>query len=274
MIFAIPYPNIDPVLFQLGPVLGVGPFLIRWYALAYVFGLLLAWWYMRRLAAHSPRPAEDNDIDDFITWATLGVILGGRLGYVFFYKFEYFMSDPAAILQVWKGGMSFHGGLLGVALAGLLFVRRRGIPVLPFADIVACASPIGLFLGRIANFINGELYGRVSDAPWAMVFPTGGASPRHPSQLYEATLEGVVLFITLHLLWRRESVRRRPGLLTGVFLIGYAAFRAVVELFRQPDVHIGFLSGGSTMGQWLSMPMILAGLYLIFRALRNNGKAS
>ncbi|OHC74499.1 MAG: prolipoprotein diacylglyceryl transferase [Rhodospirillales bacterium RIFCSPLOWO2_12_FULL_58_28] len=273
MIFAIPYPGIDPVIFQFGPVLGLGPFLVRWYALAYVFGLLLAWWYMRRLTAHPPQPALEHDIDDFITWATVGVIIGGRLGYVLFYKLGFFMADPMAVLQVWKGGMSFHGGLLGVALAGLIFVRRRGIPVLPFADIVACASPIGLFLGRLANFINGELFGRVSDAPWAMVFPTGGPFPRHPSQLYEAMLEGVALFVLLHLLWRNESVRRRPGLLTGVFLVGYAAFRAVVELFRQPDVHIGFLSGGSTMGQWLSLPMALIGLYLIFRALGKNREA-
>ena len=259
MTFVIPYLSIDPIIFQ------VGPFAVRWYALAYVFGLLGAWGYMRRLATYPPQIAGERDIADFLTWAVLGVVLGGRLGYVMFYNAGYFIANPMAIFEVWKGGMSFHGGFLGVVAAGLLFVRRRGISVLPFADIVACASPIGLFLGRLANFINGELYGRVSDVPWAMVFPRGGLGARHPSQLYEALMEGVVLFVLLHLLWRSESLRRRPGLMTGVFLTGYAAARTVAELFRQPDAHIGFLGGGSTMGQWLSLPMGLAGLYLILR---------
>ncbi|MDH5750199.1 MAG: prolipoprotein diacylglyceryl transferase, partial [Rhodospirillales bacterium] len=209
-----------------------------------------------------------RDVDDFIVWATLGIVIGGRLGYVLFYNFDFYLSNPGAILQVWKGGMSFHGGLLGVVVATYLFVRKRGLDVLPFADLIACAAPIGLFLGRLANFINSELYGRVTDVPWAMVFPNGGAASRHPSQLYEAGLEGLVLFAILFILWRQESVRRRPGMLMGVFLIGYWAARSFVELFRQPDVQIGFMSGGTTMGQWLSFPMLLLGLFLLVRARR------
>ncbi len=260
MTFALAYPNIDPILFQIGPLA------IRWYSLAYIAGLMLGWRYMRVLAKRPPEVAPERDIDDFLVWATLGVVLGGRLGYVLFYKFGFYMDNPAAIFQVWKGGMSFHGGLLGVVAAGLLFAWQRKIKILPFADIVACVSPIGLFFGRLANFINGELYGRVSDVPWAMVFPGGGPVARHPSQLYEALLEGVVLFVIMFFLGRVNAVRLRPGMLTGFFLIGYAAARSFVELFRQPDSYLGFFAGGTTMGQWLSAPMAAVGLYLIFRA--------
>ena len=260
MTFAIPFPSIDPILIQ------VGPLAIRWYALAYILGLLGAWRYVRALARKQPAAAGDRDVDDFLVWATIGVVIGGRLGYVLFYKPGYFLDYPLAVFQVWQGGMSFHGGFLGVVVAGMLFLRRRGIPMLPFGDLLACAAPIGLFLGRLANFVNGELFGRVSDAPWAVVFPRGGPMARHPSQLYEAALEGIVLFVLLNLLWRCEPVRRRSGTLIGVFVLGYAVARSVVELFRQPDTHLGFLLGGTTMGQWLSVPMALAGLALIVYA--------
>jgi len=262
MILAIPYPNIDPVLFSIGPLV------IRWYALAYIFGLLLAWWYVRWLVSRTPHAASKGQVDDFLTWVMVGVVLGGRIGYVLFYKFNFYLSDPMAALRIWEGGMSFHGGLIGSAIAGILFAKRRGIRMLPFADVLFSAAPIGLFLGRLANFINGELYGRVSDVPWAFVFPRGGDYPRHPSQLYEAALEGVLLFIVLHVLWRSEVVRNRPGILAGVFLLGYGLSRAAVELFRQPDAHLGFLLGGSTMGQWLSAPMMAVGIYLIISAKR------
>ena len=262
MTFVIPYPSIDPILFQLGPLI------IRWYALAYIGGLLLGWWYMRALAAQSPVAAERDEVDDFLVWATLGVVFGGRLGYVLFYNPGFYLDNPSLIFAVWRGGMSFHGGLLGVAAAAALFTHRRGIRLLPFADLLACIAPIGLFLGRLANFINGELYGRISEAPWAMIFPRGGPNPRHPSQLYEAGMEGAVLFVVLFFLRRREAVRRRAGLLTGVFLAGYGIARTIAELFRQPDVHLGFLSGGTTMGQWLSAPMVAAGIYLMVRARR------
>jgi len=260
MTFAIAFPNIDPVLVQFGPIM------IRWYSLAYIVGLVLGWRYVRLLGNWPPARLRARDIDDFLVWATLGVILGGRLGYVLFYSGDYFLENPLAIIEVWKGGMSFHGGLLGVITATLLFCRRRGIPLLVLGDLVAAAAPIGLFLGRLANFVNGELFGRVTDAPWGIVFPRGGPLPRHPSQLYEALLEGVLLFVLLLLLARRQEIRERSGVLTGIFLIGYGTARLVVEAFRQPDVQIGFLAWGSTMGQWLSAPMIVAGLLLLFTA--------
>jgi phosphatidylglycerol---prolipoprotein diacylglyceryl transferase len=260
MTFVIPFPVIDPIIFQ------VGPLAIRWYSLAYIAGLMIGWRYMLALARRTPQVVADRDVDDFLVWATLGVILGGRLGYVFFYQPAFFLENPLAILRVWQGGMSFHGGLLGVVIAGLIYVRVRLIPLLPFADLVVTAAPIGLFLGRIANFINGELWGRAADVPWAMVFPNGGPHPRHPSQLYEALLEGLVLMIVLGLLHPNEEVRRRHGMLSGIFLLGYALARSAVELFRQPDVQIGLLAGGTTMGQWLSAPMAALGVILIVRA--------
>jgi len=262
MTFAIPFPAIDPVLISFGPLA------IRWYSLAYIAGLLLGWRLLRRLVRWDPKVTATEDADDFLVWAMLGVILGGRLGYVLFYNFGIYLNNPLSILAVWQGGMSFHGGLLGVIFATILFCRRRGIELWPFADRLACVAPIGLFFGRLANFINGELFGRVTDAPWGVVFPRGGPDLRHPSQIYEALGEGVVLFVVLMWLVRSESIRRRPGFLTGVFLAGYGIARTSVEFFRQPDAHIGFLSFGTTTGQWLSAPLILAGLWLMLRPAR------
>lgn len=262
---ALPFPAIDPIAIE------IGPFAVRWYGLAYIAGLLLAWRYARWLAKKPPKAVPPIAFDDFLMWATLGIVLGGRLGYVAFYNPAYFLANPLEIFFIWQGGMSFHGGILGTLVAGILFTRKRGIPFFAFGDIVACAAPIGLFLGRLANFINGELFGRPSDVPWAMVFPNGGPEPRHPSQLYEATLEGLVVFLILFLLVRANALQRR-GLLTGVFLIGYAAARLIVELFRQPDAHLGFLFAGSTMGQLLSLPMLLIGLSLVVWALRSYAK--
>lgn len=258
MLLTLPFLNIDPVIFQIGPIA------IRWYSLAYIAGLVLGCMYVRHLARRIPGILTPDDAMDFMTWATVGVILGGRFGYILFYKLAFYLDNPLQMLYVWQGGMSFHGGFLGVVVAGILFTRQRKIPALKFADFVACAAPIGLFFGRLANFINGELYGRITDVPWAMVFPNGGPEPRHPSQIYEALLEGLVLFVVVNTLWRTDFVRNRPGVATGIFILGYAAARSFVELFRQPDSHIGFLFLGSTMGQWLSLPMILAGLCLIF----------
>ncbi|MCB2101386.1 MAG: prolipoprotein diacylglyceryl transferase [Rhodobacterales bacterium] len=257
-------PAIDPVIVQ------VGPLAIRWYALAYVVGLVLGWRYLRVLAARTPSAGVDAEaVDDFLVWATLGVVLGGRIGYALFYQFDYFSAHPLQILTgITRGGMSFHGGLLGVIGATLLFCRRRGIPILAFGDLIACVAPIGLFLGRLANFVNHELVGRITDVPWAVIFPNVGPAPRHPSQIYEALLEGLLLLVVLHLIWRNDAARDRRGLLTGLFLLGYAAARSFAELFRQPDVQIGFLAGGSTMGQWLSAPMILFGALLVINALR------
>ena len=255
----IPYPVIDPVLIAFGPLV------IRWYALAYIAGLLIGWRYCLWIASHPPQIVSREQVDDFLTWATLGVILGGRAGYVLFYKPGYYLENPGEIVALWHGGMSFHGGTLGVLAALYLFCRQRQINFLGFADIIACAVPIGLFFGRIANFINGELWGRATDVPWAMVFPTGGPEPRHPSQLYEAGLEGVVLFLLLFTLLRCGA-RKRPGMICGVFLMGYGVARITAEFFRQPDANLGFLWGGATMGQLLSLPLLLIGAWLIWRA--------
>ncbi|HEX3538344.1 MAG TPA: prolipoprotein diacylglyceryl transferase [Stellaceae bacterium] len=256
-LFAIPYPYIDPV------AIAVGPFAIRWYALAYIIGLLLGWRYCLFLADRPPKLVARRDIDDFLAWATLGIVLGGRLGYVLFYNLPYYAQHPVEALYLWHGGMSFHGGAIGVTLAILWYTRRRKLPVFAFADIIAEAMPIGLLFGRIANFINGELYGRENNAPWAMVFPTGGPLPRHPSQLYEATCEGLLLFLLL-LAAERLGWRRRPGVVTGLFLAGYAVARMSGELFRQPDPQLGFLLFGTTMGQLLSLPLLLGGLGMIW----------
>jgi phosphatidylglycerol:prolipoprotein diacylglycerol transferase len=264
--FVIPYPAIDPVL------VSFGPFAVRWYALAYIAGLILGWlyckWVARRWEAAGTPAASAKDLDDFLVWATIGVVLGGRIGYVLFYNSGYYLAHPFQALELWHGGMSFHGGAVGVCVAIALFCRQRGLPLLRFADVIVCPFPIGLFLGRLANFINGELWGRPSDVPWAMIFPTGGPMPRHPSQLYEAVLEGVVLFVVLFLLQSSPAVRSRPGTIAGAFLIGYGAFRIVGEFFREPDAQLGFLWGGATMGQLLSIPLIVAGLFLVWYARR------
>jgi phosphatidylglycerol:prolipoprotein diacylglycerol transferase len=260
-LFAIPFPAIDPV------AVAIGPFVVRWYALAYIAGLLIGWRYCLVLADRPPRLIERRDIDDFLVWATLGVVLGGRIGYVLFYQPGYYLQHPVEALYLWHGGMSFHGGALGVTLAIVLFTRARRLPVLAFSDVVAEAIPIGLFFGRIANFINGELFGRETDVPWAMAFPNGGPVPRHPSQLYEAVCEGLLLFLLL-LIAEHRGARRRPGIVTGLFLVGYAVARMSGELFRQPDAQLGFLVLGTTMGQLLSIPVLIAGILLIWWARR------
>lgn len=256
------FPAFDPV------ALHVGPLAIRWYALAYLAGFLLGWRYCLKLAqgdSCSPSPAL---YDAFLTWAVIGTVLGGRVGYVLFYNGDYYGTHPLEALQVWHGGMSFHGGMMGVILSALLFTRRHKISFFSFTDILACVTPIGLGLGRIANFVNGELFGRATDLPWGMIFPRGGDVPRHPSQLYEAGLEGLVLFCILFFFSRQERYRARTGFLSGVFLLGYGLFRFLVEFCREPDPQLGFLFGGSTMGQLLCLPMILFGVYLIWRSDR------
>jgi phosphatidylglycerol:prolipoprotein diacylglycerol transferase len=293
----VDFPNIHPEIFSFGPfTIGdwtIGPLALRWYALAYIAGLVIGWRYCLALAKRPPQIARPQDVDDFLLYATLGVVLGGRIGYVLFYNIDHYRADPFDIIALWHGGMSFHGGAVGVCVAILLFCAQRDIPVLSFADIIACATPIGLFFGRIANFINGELWGRITDFDWAMIFPTGAVRsdavppalldlcqratlfdgspglncPRHPSQLYEAFLEGVVLFLVLLVLDRVFGARRRGGVITGTFLIGYGLARIAVEFFRQPDQQLGFLFFNIvTMGQVLSVPLVLVGLWLVIRA--------
>ena len=265
------HPNFDQVAFS------IWIFDIRWYALAYIAGLLLAWVYCRWMTKLPPQRLKPIDFDDFLLWATLGVVLGGRLGYVLFYKPGYYLQNPLEIPVIWQGGMSFHGGMLGVLAAILLFTRSRGVSYFTLSDIVGAATPIGLCLGRLANFVNGELYGRPADAesvPWAMVFPHHGAGPiaRHPSQIYEALLEGVLLFLVLYILVRRGALER-TGLISGVFMMGYAVTRSIAELFREPDDFLGFIFQGLTMGQLLSFPMFVVGLIVFVWALRRPQRA-
>jgi phosphatidylglycerol---prolipoprotein diacylglyceryl transferase len=257
---ALPFPQIDPVLIHIGPLA------IRWYALAYIFGIVIGWRYVRRLVQRPGWRIAADELDDLLLYVTLGIVLGGRLGYVLFYRPGFYLANPGEALAVWEGGMSFHGGLIGVALALVLFAWRRERSLLDISDAVCAAAPIGLFLGRLANFINGELFGRVSDVPWAMVFPRGGPEPRHPSQLYEAGLEGLVLFAVMaYFAWQPRDPRA-AGRLTGIFFIGYGLARSFAELFREPDAHLGFLLGGLTMGQLLSVPLVLAGIFLVVRS--------
>jgi len=260
--FAIPFPTIDPVL------ISIGPFAIRWYALAYIVGIMLGWRLVRRLVQRPGWQVTPEAIDDLLFHVTLGVILGGRIGYVLFYQTGYYLSHPLDILAVWHGGMSFHGGLLGVLTATMLFARSRKLAFFELTDAMAVVTPIGLFFGRIANFINGELWGRVTDVPWAIVFPNAGPDPRHPSQLYEAGLEGLVLFAVMLWCAYRPYRPEARGTLSGVFLIGYALARITVEFFRQPDAQLGFLAGGITMGQLLSLPMLAVGIFLVVRGRR------
>jgi phosphatidylglycerol---prolipoprotein diacylglyceryl transferase len=266
-LLVIPFPAFDPVLVHLGP------FAIRWYALAYIAGILLGWAYARMLVRSErlwggKAPLSVVDFDDFVLWVTLGIILGGRIGYVLFYNFSHFAAHPLEIVQLWNGGMSFHGGFTGCVVAVVLFARKRGLPILSLGDITCAVGPIGIFLGRIANFINGELWGRAADVPWAMVFPNGGPVPRHPSQLYEAGLEGLLLLVVLALLMRAGALKR-PGLILGSFAIVYAIARSSGEFFREPDAQLGFLWGGATMGQLLSIPLFLAGVGFIIYALKH-----
>jgi phosphatidylglycerol---prolipoprotein diacylglyceryl transferase len=265
----VDFPVFDPV------AIAVGPFAIRWYALAYITGIVVGWLYARSLLKKErlwggTAPISLVQLDDFILWVTLGIILGGRTGYVLFYDLRHFIQYPLDIFQLWKGGMSFHGGFMGCVVAVIWFARRNGLPILSLGDITTAVAPIGLLLGRIANFINGELWGRAADPslPWAMIFPRDETHlPRHPSQLYEAGLEGVVLFIVLAVMIRFGALKR-PGLILGSFIGLYGVARIAGELFREPDKQLGFLWQGLTMGMLLSVPMLIVGAILVARALR------
>jgi len=268
--------------------LGVGPtaldlgfFQLRWYSLAYLAGIVLGWWYLLKLLAQPGAPMARRHADDLVFYATLGIILGGRLGYVLFYRPEFYFRNPVDIVRLWDGGMSFHGGVIGVSLAILWLARRNGLNWLRIHDYVACCVPFGLFLGRLANFVNGELWGRVTDVPWAIRFCEDSAEicriigpPRHPSQLYEAFLEGIVLFAILWFMFWKTRARYEPGRLVGAFLLVYGLSRFLVELVRQPDQGLEHLSWGLSMGQTLTVPMIAGGLYLIFTASRRRERVA
>jgi phosphatidylglycerol:prolipoprotein diacylglycerol transferase len=252
--------GLDPVLVAFGPIK------IRWYSLAYLAGILIGWWYLLKLIDRPGAPMARRHADDLVFYATLGVILGGRLGYVLFYRPEFYLKDPLQILRIWDGGMSFHGGVIGTTLGIIWLARKHGLDWLRVHDYVACCTPFGLFFGRLANFVNDELWGRPTDVPWAIVFPNGGDVPRHPSQLYEAGLEGLLLFAILWLLFWKTDARYQPGKLVGTFLLVYGLSRFLVELVRQPDTGLEHLSWGLTMGQTLTVPMILGGTWLIATA--------
>jgi phosphatidylglycerol:prolipoprotein diacylglycerol transferase len=262
------FPVFDPV------AIAIGPIVIRWYALAYIFGIVLGWLYARALLKterlwDGPAPMTLVQLDDFILWVTVGIILGGRTGYVLFYNFAFFVQHPAEILELWKGGMSFHGGFMGCVVAVIWFARANKVSILSLGDLTTAVAPIGLLLGRLANFINSELWGRPADPslPWAMIFPNGGPLPRHPSQLYEAGLEGIALFIVLAVMVRLGALKR-PGLVLGSFIAIYGLARITGEHFREPDPQLGFLWGGSTMGMLLSVPMVIAGAIMIVMTWR------
>ncbi|CAN5310716.1 prolipoprotein diacylglyceryl transferase [soil metagenome] len=269
------FPNIDPVIFE------IGPFVVRWYALSYIAAILFAIWYIKRLVANPALWAGRTptlapvQVDDLLIYIALGIVLGGRIGYVLFYNPQHFLSHPADAIRMWEGGMSFHGGFLGVVAALILYGRRTGARLDRLLDLGAATAPVGLGLGRVANFINGELYGRVSDVPWAMIFPGDPtALPRHPSQLYEAGLEGLVLFTAVRIATHHFKALSRPGEASGIFALGYGICRIIAECFREPDVQLGYFAGFLTMGMILSVPLILIGIWLLWRARRDERHAA
>lgn len=266
---ALQFPNIDPV------AISIGPLDIRWYALAYLAGFLLGWKLVVYISGldKDKRAISVVQLDDFLPWAVVGVILGGRIGYVLFYQFGMYMHDPLSMFRIWEGGMSFHGGAAGMIIAMIIYSIVQKIHVLRLTDLICCAVPIGLFFGRIANFINGELFGRVTASPLGMVFPHGGPEPRHPSQLYEAFLEGFVLTAIMIVLAHNPKVRNMPGILSAVFLTGYALSRITVEFFREPDEQIGYIAGIFTMGQILCIPMLVGAAVLVVWAFKHKEPA-
>jgi len=252
-------PSIDPILISLG-------FLdIRWYSLSYIFTFIFGSILIKKLNKKSLNNLSDIQIDKFFVWAVLGVIIGGRVGYVLFYQLQLFFQDPLYIFQIWKGGMSFHGGLIGMILAIYLFAKQNNLSFFYLSDLVSIVAPIGLFLGRISNFINTELYGRITDFPFAIIYPLIDNNPRHPSQLYEAFFEGVVLFIILYLIFIKNSKKYSAGIISAYFLILYSIFRFLIEFLREPDLHLGLYLNYFSMGQILCIPIFFAGILILFR---------
>ena len=262
----IDFPNINPVIFS------VGPLAVSWYSLSYIVGILLGWYYANKLILLYPIGISRQHTEDFISWAIIAIIIGGRLGHVLFYDPEKYLSNPIEILKTYEGGMSFHGGIFGVGVAAYLYCKKNQIRFLSFSDVLAIVAPIGLFLGRIANFINAELYGRQTNVPWAVIFPHSDGFPRHPSQLYEALLEGLLLFCIMLYFTYKSKFLQNPGRMSGIFLIFYGSFRVLVEFFREPDVKIGFIFKYFTLGQILCIPMILLGAYLWNHSTKNTIK--
>ncbi len=260
------FPDISPIIFSIGPLS------VRWYSMAYLFGILFGWFLVNRYIEKYKINLSKTDIEDLVFYITLGIILGGRLGYVLFYGTSSFWHNPLQILAIWQGGMSFHGGIIGVITAIYLFSRKIKYPFLEITDLVVLVVPVGVFLGRIANFINDELWGRVTDVAWAVRFPNGGYLPRHPSQLYESLLEGLLTFIVLNVLWRKKWVREHTGFVSSLFVLCYGVFRISMEQFRQPDAHMGFYLNYFTMGQILSLPLVIVGIWVLIISSRRKVK--
>ena len=253
------FPDISPIIFSIGPLA------IRWYSMAYLLGILLGWWLINRNARVNKLGLSSEQIEDLMFYLTVGIILGGRLGYAIFYGGAEMWLKPWRLLEIWKGGMSFHGGVAGVIAAVWLFSRKIKYDFLALTDLVVLYAPIGIFLGRLANFVNDELWGRVTTVSWAVRFPAGGYLPRHPSQLYEGLSEGVLMFVVLNLLWKLPTIRRKHGVISALFIILYGCFRIFLEQFREPDAQLGFFFGGCTMGQILSVPLIVGGVVVLAR---------
>lgn len=253
--FTLPFSMINPV------AIAIGPLKIHWYGLAYVIGTLLAWGYGRALLRKFPNGITQQNLDDAVIWILLSAIIGGRLGYICFYHPGLILENPWEILMTWRGGMSFHGGLIGVIIGSIVLSVRKKIPYLKLMDLIGALIPLVLFLGRLANFINAEMYGRITTVAWGVIYPNGGPEPRHPSQLYEAFSEGIVLFLFLNWCWKSTQLRHTPGRISGLFLIGYAVFRIIIEYFKEPESWVGAL----TIGQFLSMPLLCVGWFLFRR---------
>ncbi len=256
------FPDISPIMFSIGPLA------IRWYSMAYLIGIIFGWWMVNRNAEKYNLGLDRSQVEDFIFYLTLGIIIGGRLGYAVFYGGAIMWLEPWRLLEIWKGGMSFHGGAVGVIVAMWLYSRKIGYSFLRLTDLVVLYAPLGIMLGRLANFVNDELWGRATDVPWAVKFPAGGFVPRHPSQLYEAFCEGLLMFILLNWLWRYPRVRETRGFVSALFIVCYGCFRIVLEQFREPDAQLGFFFGGVTMGQMLSLPLIIIGLLMLWKLIK------
>lgn len=256
------FPEVSPVIFS------VGPLAIRWYSMAYLLGIVIGWWLINRNVKVNNLGLSKPNVEDFVFYLTVGIILGGRLGYAVFYGGAEMWLKPWRLFELWKGGMSFHGGMVGVIVATYLFSKKIKYSFLGLTDLVVLYAPIGIFLGRIANFINDELWGRVTDVAWAVRFPSGGYLPRHPSQLYEACLEGLLMFVILNCLWMLPKLRERKGIVSAMFVVLYGCFRIIVEQFREPDAQLGFFFGGVTMGQMLSLPLVLVGAIFLCKSFR------
>ncbi len=265
---AISFPNLSP------EIISIGGFSIKWYGLAYVVSILIGWKYISVISKNNGSIVSKKNIDDLVVWIAIGIILGGRLGYVFFYQPIEYIQKPIEIIAIWNGGMSFHGGLIGVLVSIIIFSKVRNISIFYISDMLAIVTPIGLFFGRLANFINQELWGKVTAVPWAVKFPSGGYLPRHPSQVYEALLEGLLLYLILGALWHFTKIRNKPGILTGIFVSGYSIFRVFVEFFREPDSNLGYIFYIFSMGQILSAPLLLFGIILITLSFNRGDKSN